>query len=253
MHVSPGETGSLPLAAGHAHDRSPAAASAASQALLQGHGHFQGESLVAHRAPSAEAAEDASAALKDHDNHAASTTTGEERIKLVPKPCTVSKTGGLIVTSTTGKRECDCPEKQLAAAEATKQIFAEDGPLGVKGLVTSVAECLPCQSSALFPGLAGELLTCPLPGSPGSSTLVLDHLSGEACPEKQAEDSAWLAAEDAGLWRGLQLVGLPLLASSIALTPALVRRKKAEENDQPAVRAVDWLFGRLNVELLMAR
>ena len=60
-----------------------------------------------------------------------------------------------------------------------------------------------------------------------------------------AEEAPWLS--------GLQIVGWSLLATSAAVLPSLRRRKESEDEDKEKMPAVDWLFGRFNVELLMAR
>ena len=79
----------------------------------------------------------------------------------------------------------------------------------------------------------------------------MDHLDGEACPEKSAYASEDQQAADAELLHGLQIVGLSMLAASVALLPTLrlgAQRNRDDDNFQPAV---DWLFGRLHVEPLL--
>ena len=148
-HGSHAQQSALPLLSVHSHDGSTSTFGATAQFAFQDHGHAQPASLLMRNTLSGEPISEVDLGFKSHDEHPSNVTTIEPSSKLVPKPCTVSQTGGLIVTSADGKRQCGCEEKALATAEFKKQIVGEgEAPL-LKGLVASAAECVPCQSGLL--------------------------------------------------------------------------------------------------------
>ena len=238
-------------------------ATAASASPLQNHNHvanYQGPSSAAfagavdpfNLSSGSETQRDSESTA--HGRHTSTASPSETPSKLVPKRCTVTQTGGLVVTSVDGKRQCDCDQKKQAAEEIARQLAGKDAAPGT-GLALALADCLPCQQSALLVGLPEGFQTCSLPpGAPGLPFAGLEHPGGPSCPAKSSSaaeatesiESPWLA--------GLQVVGWSLLATSVALLPMLRERKDEDrEVDEAAVPAVDWLFARFNVELLLAR
>lgn len=187
--------------------------------------------------------------LTGHDDkHDAAVTSNVSFGKLVSKPCTVSYSGGLVVTSVDGKRQCNC-EQKAQAAEEIKQALAGRKDGGMEELAAA-AECLPCQ--ALLFGLPGEMQTCSLPLTDDGLLVALleGHHAGGSCPTRSENgnlvtDTAWLES--------LQYVGWPLMAASLALVPALFERREKKTTEVSSNPTVEWLFGRLQVEPLLAR
>ncbi len=196
--------------------------------------------------------------LGEHEKHEVAVTSNVGFKKLVAKPCTVSYSGGLVVTSVDGKRQCNCDQKKQAAEEVKQQLAGKNGTAG-DGLATATVECVPCQQAGIFAvGLPKEFQTCSSPMSSAKQTIALpvlklldEHHGGAACPTRSAAEDAVLT-ETAWL-ESLQYVGWPLVAAATAaLVPAMFeRRKKNDEEDEAP--ALDWLFGRLQVEPLLAR
>jgi hypothetical protein len=205
-------------------------------------------------------AEGFSGELKDgeHDKHETTVTTSVAFNKLISKPCTVSYSGGLVVTAVNGKRECGCDQKKQAAEEVKQQLAGKEG-MGADGLAAAAVECVPCQQqSGIFAGgLLKEFQTCSAPMAAAKQAItlpvltLLDEHHGASCLTRSAAEDAALT-ETAWL-ESLQYVGWPLVAAATAaLVPSRLERRKKhdEEDDAPAL---DWLFGRLQVEPLLAR
>ncbi len=196
--------------------------------------------------------------LGEHEKHETTVTTNVAFNKLVAKPCTVSYSGGLVVTSVDGKRQCNCDQKKQAAEDVKQQLAGKNGT-GSDGLATATVECVPCQQqSGIFAaGLPKEFQTCSAPMTVAKQAItlpvltLLDEHHGATCLTRSAAEDAALT-ETAWL-ESLQYVGWPLVAAATAaLVPAMLeRRKKNDEEDEAP--ALDWLFGRLHVEPLLAR
>ena len=142
---------------------------AAHSVANQSHAHTAAYSAVAatavsaaiihHEAP-AKLAVEANLTSDDHGTHPETKTKAEPSSKLVPKRCTVTDSGGTLVTSVDGKRQCDCDAKAQAAQEIKQQLAAgEQGPAGLASLA-ALADCQPCQRSALLAGLAADFALC---------------------------------------------------------------------------------------------
>lgn len=245
-HGSHGSSAAVPLLVEHSHDGATALLAGATSFLLPQHGHAIATVAAVRSATLAEGQNDELPV--EHGAHATDVNPVQPQSKLVPKPCTVSRSGGLIVTAVTGKRECGCEAKALAAEEATRQIMGQGGAAVVRGLVTSVNDCLPCQAG----GLPSDLLSCSAPMIMGGPTMVLDHLSGDSCPAAEEAAVDAVVAESSPFLGGLQMVGYTLLATGAVLLPSLRQRKAAKDEEREATN-VDWLFGRFDIELLMAR
>ncbi len=193
--------------------------------------------------------------LKEHSDPVASKSTTQTSSKLVPKRCTVTLSGGVVVTAVTGKRQCDCDAKATAAKEVSEQLSPKEIESGGKILMAATSECVPCQGPAWLSGLPAEFQTCSIsPRRAGLPLLILDEQhDGPSCPlRSEAED---LAVTETAWLENLQYVGWPLLAASVVLIPTLFERRVKEdrESEDDTHPAVDWLFGRFNCELLMAR
>jgi hypothetical protein len=188
--------------------------------------------------------------LGEHEEHADSPASNVGFKKLVPKPCTVSYSGGVVVTAVTGKRQCDCEQKQAAAEETARQIAGDDG-LRAQSPLASLLDCLPCQQSALLAGLSAELQACSLPGIGSGALPNLENSFDQAvCPVEMAAQAE--AAEAAWL-QSLQYVGWPLLLASLAMIPQRRRRGSTMQERECDKPAIDWLFSRFQIELLLAR
>jgi hypothetical protein len=202
--------------------------------------------------PSAGSTAETQLATSNHGHNAEPKVKIESSSKLVPKRCTVTASGGVLVTSVDGKRQCDC-EAKAEAAKAVKELLAGNDEAQAGPRSAALAECLPCQRSAL--ANATDAAVCSfLPIDPAHPLSMLplpimEHLDGESCPEKGAATSEAQAA-DAEFLQGLQIVGFALLAGSVALLPTL-RFGKPRKRDDEVEPAVDWLFGRLQVEPLL--
>ena len=64
-------------------------------------------------------------ASDEHDRHTETKSTSESPSKLIPKRCTVTASGGVLITSVDGKRQCDCDAKSKAAQEVKEQLAGE--------------------------------------------------------------------------------------------------------------------------------
>jgi hypothetical protein len=190
--------------------------------------------------------------LQESQSHAQSHTEFEAPSKLVPKRCTVTYAGGLVVTSVDGKRQCDCEQKQNAAEATSQQLFAPDQAAAAQGIAVSfVVNCLPCQDSAWLshvPGVGGVCLASF--GSPAGQPAGDAHTAAPSvCSQEAAADR--YAAESAAVWmEGLQAIGWSLVGASAIILPLLRPRQQDDEQDRPARPAVDWLFGRIGLERL---
>jgi hypothetical protein len=190
-------------------------------------------------------------ASSNHGQHSENTIKLDTSSKLVPKPCTVTASGGVLVTSVDGKRQCDCNAKAAAAKAIKEQILGSD-EADVSRSPAALADCLPCQRSAV----SADAAVCSFVALDAEHPLnmlalpIMEHLDGESCPEKSAAADAERQAADAEFLHGLQIVGFSLLAASVALLPTL-RWNAPRKRDDEFEPAADWLFGRLNVELLV--
>jgi hypothetical protein len=215
-------------------------------------------SLTAAPEPSAASPLDQNLTSGSHDQHAQAGAKLEAKTKLLPKRCTVTYSGGLLVTSVDGKRQCDCDGKAKAAQQVKEQLADHDEmPAGLRALAAALVDCQPCQLAALnaagaesgvcsfFPAASMDPLEALFPAS-------LTPAGPGTCPEREAHlrDEAWGA--DADWLRGVQIVGLSMLAASVALLPTL-RGNTTEDETQRTDdfwHAVGNLRGRLHVEPL---
>jgi hypothetical protein len=193
-----------------------------------------------------------------HDDHGSDGNKAEPASKLVPKRCTVTYSGGLLVTSVDGKRQCDCDAKAQAAQEIKEQLAGkEGGPAGQLSL-KSLADCQPCQRSALALGLPAELVICLSdPQAASASHLaglplpLLEQLASGSCSEMNAHSGEKPWASGTQWLSGLQVAGLTMLAASVAMIPTLRHNRESENHAGDEFgSAADWLFGRFQVELL---
>ena len=196
---------------GHYDPTVGATAATASTATSPSHSHsaFYISSSATHDASPTDYFESSSTLALDlalqtvtHDEHESTGQKVESVSKLVPKRCTVTYSGGLLVTSVDGKRQCDCDAKAQAAQEIKDQLAGkENGPAGPL-LLKALADCQPCQQTALGLGIPGEFAICT--SGPQSSEVsplaklplpLLEHVGPGVCPERNAyaDEAAWAA------------------------------------------------------------
>ena len=88
--------------------------------------------------------------LDGHDKHEVAATSNVSFGKLVAKPCTVSYSGGLVVTSVDGKRQCNC-EQKARSAEEMKQALAGKNGTGGEGLANAAGRMRAVPAGACWP------------------------------------------------------------------------------------------------------
>jgi hypothetical protein len=188
-----------------------------------------------------------------HGTHSQTTAKVDPPSKLVPKRCTTTASGGVLITSVDGKRQCDCDAKAKAAEEIKEQLANKELAQG-QAVGAAPANCLPCQGLPLADDLAGQLASCAFPVSGEFSLaphLNLDHVGDEACPAKYSFAAEQAAAAELQWLHGLQIAGLSLLAASVAFVPTRRSKPDEESHDDATQLLIQRLFGRLHVERLV--
>lgn len=192
---------------------------------------------------------------RPHEEHP-STIKTVVSTKVTPKQCTVSLAGKQLALNIDGDRRCDCEKKSQAAEEKAQK--ASEAEAKSQSSTIAKIDCIPCQGGSPFlVGIPQEFQTCTQ--SPAGFTLILpdlEHAEGAECPAlRGAETNDMVLSNEVAFLEGMKFVGWPLLLTSLCALPLMRERKKSEDDaeEESSSPAIDWLFGRLNVELLLAR